>query len=137
MENPATTAPWKVFEKPTGGNKPTKTQRELDLLQKDIEGGNRTPRNLFYYGRALDSVGKAEEALQILEECIRETKWAEERYECRLITGRIWALREGENTKAIQAAQEIFDKAKKSEAKFESWKVQVPWPNALDKAYRI
>lgn len=48
VENPAMSAPWKVFEKPTGGNKPTKLQRELSLLEKDIESGNRTPRNLFY-----------------------------------------------------------------------------------------
>ena len=39
--------PFKVFEKATGGNKPSKLQRELDLLEQDILEGNKSPRNLF------------------------------------------------------------------------------------------
>lgn len=45
---PQIMVPFKVFEKATGGMKPSKLQRELNLLEKDIASGNRTPRNLFY-----------------------------------------------------------------------------------------
>jgi hypothetical protein len=65
-----------------------------------------------------------------LEECILKTEWPEERYECRLILARIWALRDADDQNVLKELLESKSKDLNSDLK-------IKWPGAHEKSMRI
>lgn len=77
---------------------PTRTDRNLRILEQQLEQGRRTSRNLFYYGNELRERGRLEEASAAYREYLRLPSWTPERHQALLhlaaCTGQVGPLHE-------------------------------------------
>ncbi len=77
-----------ITEKNTGGMKPTKSSREISLLEKDLENNPENPRTLFYLGRCLiqtDCPENKKRGEELLTKRLEYRDFPEECYEARIV----------------------------------------------------
>jgi hypothetical protein len=77
-----------ITEKNTGGMKPTKSTREINLLEKDLEKNPENPRTLFYLGRCLiqtDCPISQKRGEDLLIKRLEYRDFPEECYEARIV----------------------------------------------------
>jgi hypothetical protein len=93
-------------------------QRNLRILEDEyrVTGGNLEPRMLFYLGRELADAGQTAKAIEVLERCVRDSRWDDERY--------LAQIRIAELYRALADADRAID------AYLAAFKVHPTWPDA-------
>ena len=68
-----------VEHRPNGDSWVAKKDRNIRILEKALQAGERTPRNLFYFGNELRDHGRFEEALEAYREyiAVSDLEWEE------------------------------------------------------------
>ncbi|MEA2525736.1 MAG: hypothetical protein QOF73_2963 [Thermomicrobiales bacterium] len=94
------------------------SQRNLRILDDEYRatGGKLEPRMLFYLGRELADNGQPERAVEVLVQCVRDSRWDDERYLAQIRIAELFRST-GEQERAIDAYLDAL-------------KIHPTWPDA-------
>jgi tetratricopeptide (TPR) repeat protein len=91
--DPTEKIPYEIFhidDKNDGGCKSDKFERDVRLLQEDLEADPKNGRTHFYLGQSLKDLGRFDEAIEMFKKRIELGGWAEEVWYSHLQIGRCY-----------------------------------------------